>query len=82
MHFLVTNFDTVESFNHLDILWCSIYNTCLNFFNISCLFSGGITNSSTILEFSSITGFGFTSLLTISFPIKSPVASAASWNTF
>ena len=35
-----------KSRNTSHILWCSIYNTCLNLFNISCLFSGGITISS------------------------------------
>ena len=34
------------------------------------------------LQFSSGTGFGFTILLVILFPINSPVASAILWTTF
>ena len=41
------------------------------------LFSGGITISSTFLEFTSGTGFGFTILSAILFFINSPEASVA-----
>ena len=41
------------------------------------VFYGGITVSSTFLEFTSGTGFGFTILSAILFPVNSPVASAA-----
>ena len=57
------------------------YNTCLNLFNISSLFSGGTINSSIFLEFSLITYFGFT-ILSVIFPINSPVTSAALWTMF
>ena len=61
------------------------YNTCLNSFNISSFFSGGVIISSTFLEFSSITGFVFTILSlydkitasAILIPKNSPDASAA-----
>ena len=53
-----------------------------NSFNISSLFSDGINISSIFLKFSSITGFVFTFLLAILFPINLPVASAALWTTF
>ena len=46
------------------------------------LCSGGRTNSSPYLEFVSRTSFGFTILSAILFPINSPVASAAYWDTF
>ena len=39
IHFLVTNFDTDESFNDLDILYFPFYNTCLNSFLIFLVFS-------------------------------------------
>ena len=58
------------------------YNTCLNSFNISFLFPGGIIISSTFLEFSSITGFNFTILSAILFCINLPVVSAALWTNF
>ena len=58
------------------------YNTCLNSFNISSLFSGGIIISSTCLRFSSITCFGFATLLAILFPVNLTVASVALWTTF
>ena len=51
-------------------------------FNISCLFSGGITISSIFLECSSDTGVGFTIFSAILFPVIFPVASAVSWTTF
>ena len=43
----LTNFDTVESFNNLDILFIVFHfcNTFLNLFNIFSLFSGGIITS-------------------------------------
>ena len=44
-------------------------------------FSGGITISSTSLEFSSGAGLGFTIFPAILFPMSSPVASAALWTT-
>ena len=53
------------------------YNTCLTSFNISYHFFGGITISSTFLEFSAGKVFGFTILSAILLPIKLPVASAA-----
>ena len=42
-------------------VFCDIrfHNTCLNSFNISCLFPSGITISSTFLEFTSDLGFDF-----------------------
>ena len=55
------------------------HNTCLNFLNVNSFFSGGIINSSTFFEFFSTTGFYFTILSAILFPINSPVASAALW---
>ena len=58
------------------------YNTCLNLFNISSLFSGGITISSTSFKFSPGTCFDFTILLVIMFPMNSPVASVALWTMF
>ena len=54
------------------------YDTCRNSFNISFLFSGGITISSAFLGCSS----GFKIFPTILFRINSPVASAALWTTF
>ena len=57
------------------------YNTFVNSFNISSLFSREIIISSTFLEFYSIAGFGFTSLSAILFPINATVASAALWVT-
>ena len=62
------------------------YNTFLNSFNISFLFSDGVITSSTFLVFSSITGFDFTILLTfdlvtafaILFPENLPIALATS----
>ena len=53
------------------------YNTCLNSFNISTLYSGGIIISSTSIEFSAGKVFGLTILSATLFPIKSPVASTA-----
>ena len=44
-------------------------------------FSDGIIISLTFLEFSSITGFCFTILSAILFPINSPVASAPLWTS-
>ena len=58
------------------------YNTFRSSFSISSLFSGGIIVSSTFLQISLITGFSFTILLTILFPINSPVALASLWITF
>ena len=58
------------------------YSTCLNSFNISSLYCGGIIMLSTSVKFSSETGFCFTVLSAILFPIKSPVVSAAFWTTF
>ena len=50
----VTNLDTVESFNNLDILYRSmLYDTFLNLFNISSFFSSEIIISSKIIGFSS-----------------------------
>ena len=57
------------------------YNTCLNSF-IFFSFFGRIIIFSTFFRFSPITCFGFTILSAILFPINSPVASAALWNTF
>ena len=54
----------------------------LNLFNISCIFSGGITISATFHEFSSSTGFGFTIFSTILFPINFPVVSAVLLTAF
>ena len=42
------------------VLHC--YNTCLNSFNISALFSGRLIISSTFIEFSLVTGFALTIL--------------------
>ena len=58
------------------------YNTFLNPFSTSSIFSGGIVTTLTSLEFSSITGFAFRISLAILFPAKSPVASAALRTTF
>ena len=58
------------------------YNICLKSFNIPCLFSGGITISSTFLEFASERSIGFAILLAILFPVNFPVSSAVLWNTF
>ena len=61
IHFFVTNFVTVGSFNNLDIFFVfHFYDTCVNLFNISSLFVSRITISSTFLEFLSSTSFGFT----------------------
>ena len=53
------------------------YNTCLNSFNVSVSCSGGIVVSSSFFEFSLHTGFYFTILLVIFFPINSSVALPA-----
>ena len=58
------------------------YEICLNLFNISSLFSGGIIISLTFFEFLSNTGFYFTILSTILLPINLSVVSAALWATF
>ena len=58
------------------------YNTCLNSFNISTLCYCGIIICSTFSKFSSSTGFGFTFLFAILFPINYPVVSAALWAVF
>ena len=58
------------------------YNTCLNLFNISSLFSGGIIVSSTFHEIISGAGFSFTILSSILFSMNFPVGSAALWATF
>ena len=58
------------------------YNTFVNLFSIFFLFYGGIVIFSTFLELSSITGFVFTILSAVLFPINSPVASVALWTTF
>ena len=57
-------------------------NTCLNSFNISSLFYGGIFIFSIYFKFSSETCFDFTILSAILFPLNSPVASGALWTTF
>ena len=58
------------------------YNTCLNSFNFSSLFAGEIIISSTSPKLSSGTGFGFTILSAILFPMNSAVASVVLWTTF
>ena len=60
------------------------YNNCLNSFNISCLFSSGITISSIFLELAAGKGFGFTILSAILFvsEFDSLVDSADLWTTF
>ena len=60
IHFLP---QTLIQLNHLITYFfysVPFYNNCLNSFSISSLFSGGIIISSTFLEFSSGTVFGFT----------------------
>ena len=85
INFLAKKFNTVESVNSLGILWFPFYNTCLNLSNISCLFSGGTTVSSTFLQFSSIaaiTGFDFINILAILLPVSYPVSSVLLKPTF
>ena len=57
------------------------YNACLNSFDTSYLFSGGIFISLSFLEFSTDTDFGFIMFSAILFPIKSSVASVVLWTT-
>ena len=76
---------TLIQLNHLEIkTFYSIPfdNTCVNSFNISSLCSSVMIISSTFLEFATGTGFGFTTLSAILFPINSPVALAALWTDF
>ena len=83
IHFLLTNFNAVELFNNLDILWCTFLKQfCLNSFNISCLFSGGIIFPSAFLEFSLVQVLAAQFFQYILFFINSPVASAVLWTTF
>ena len=76
---------TLTQLNHLIIqIFCSVplYNTCLNSFSISSFFSSGITISSTFFGFSSGTGFNFTILSAILFPMNLPVNSATLCTTY
>ena len=58
------------------------YEICLNLFNISSVFSGGINISLTFFKFLPNTGFYFTILSTILLPKNLSVVSAALWATF
>ena len=78
IYFLLTEFNTVELFNNLDILRDFVRNICFSSFNISYLFSDGMTISSTFLGFASRSGFRFATFSVIPFPISSPIASAVS----
>ena len=76
IHFFVRDFDTGELFNDFDMV-LHFYNTCLNSFNISPLFSDRIIICSTFLEFSEGNDFGFTVLSVTLLPLNSPATSAA-----
>ena len=76
IHLPDTNFNALELFINLDILYCSIFhNTCLNSSNIFSLFPGEIFISLKFLGFL----LGFTILSAILFPVNSQVPSVALW---
>ena len=91
IHFYCHNFRRrwiIQQFRFLKAFY--FYNTCLNLFNDSSLFSGGITVSSKFLIYLSFTCFillivvlyDLTPASVILFLINSPVAWAVSWTAF